>query len=113
MSRRPVGNVRRTTNPPPSTVRVAGTTVATERCWVIPASRPAGQRLFRRRHRVDCSGERILPRPVPEEVLVHVVHRVVFPPKGIDAACEDRGDDATGVVLVPLLPGPVARRQRV
>src|SRR5918995_4198251 len=109
MSRRGLGNVRRTTKPPPSTVRVAGTTWATERCCVIPASRPAGRRLFRGRHRVDRAGERVLPRPVPEEVLVHVVHLVVHPPVEVDAAREDAGDDAAGVVLLPLLPGRIGR----
>src|SRR5512133_3829798 len=107
MSRRPVGNVRRTTKPPPSTVRVAGTTFATERCCVIPATRPAGRRLFRGNHRVDGAGECVLPRPVPEEVLVHVVHLVVHPPEEVDAAGEDAGHDAAGVVLLALLPGRV------
>src|SRR2546421_2650432 len=67
MSRRGLGNVRRTTNPPPSTVRVAGTTLATERCGVIPGSRPVGRRLFHRGERLHRAGESVLPWPVPED----------------------------------------------
>src|SRR5881227_729871 len=104
MSRRGPGNVRRTTNPPPSTVRVAGTTSATGRCSGIPGSRPVGRRLFHGasgggRHGVHRGRQRVLPRPVPEEVLVDVVHLVVHPPVEVDAAREDAGHDAAGVVL--------------
>src|SRR5438093_11978453 len=118
MSRRALGNVRRTTKPPPSTVRVAGTTLATDRCCVIPGSSPVGRRLFhgcgyrvsgRGRHRVHRARQRVLPRPVPEEVLVDVVHLVVPPPVEVDAAREDAGHDAAGVVLLAFLPGGVGR----
>src|SRR6266550_9342057 len=109
MSRRGLGNVRRTTNPPPSTVRVAGTTLATERWGVIPGSRPVGRRLFHRGERLHRAGESVLPWPVPEEVLVDVVHLVVHPPVEVDAAREDAGHDAAGVVLLALLPGGVGR----
>src|SRR5947207_14327173 len=101
----PVGNVRRTTNPPPSTVRVAGTTLATERCCVIPGSRPVGRRLFHRGERLHRTGEGVLPRPVREEVLIHVVHLVVGPPQAVDRAREERRHDASGVVLLPLHAG--------
>src|SRR5438270_5105126 len=109
MSRRGPGNVRRTTNPPPSTVRVAGTTLATERCCVIPGSRPVGRRLFRWGERLHRAGEGVLPRPVPAEGEVAVAHRVCLPPVPVDGAREDRSDDAVGVVLLPLLPGGVGR----
>src|SRR2546429_8949040 len=109
MSRRGLGNVRRTTNPPPSTVRVAGTTLATERCCVIPGSRPVGRRLFHRGERLHRAGEGVLPRPVREEVLVHVVHLVVGPPQAVDRAREERRHDAPGVVLLPLHTGRVGR----
>src|SRR5262249_29881262 len=120
MSRRADGNVRRTTNPPPSTVRVAGTTLATVRCVIprfnagwpraIPSVCRAGKRLRGlRRDRLDRTRQRVLPRPVPEEVPVPVVHHVVEPPEEVHAAGEDGGDDPAGVVLLPLLPGRVRR----
>src|SRR5256714_15685380 len=109
MARRGLGTVRRTTTPPPSTVRVAGMTSATERCCVIPGSRPVGRRLFHRGERLHRTGEGVLPRPVREEVLVHVVHLVVGPPQAIDRAREERRPDAPGVVLLPLPAGRVGR----
>src|SRR6266700_1508748 len=114
MSRRGVGNGRRTTKPPPSTVRVAGTTCATAR-WVcvvglMRGSRPTSRRVFRAAgalrgvgcERLHGAGEGVLPGPVPLEVVVAVAHRVGLPPVPVDRAGEDRGDDAAGVVLLAL-----------
>src|SRR5215210_6590266 len=63
-----------------------------------------------RRHVVDRAGERVLPRPVPLEVPVALVHEVVEPPVDIDAARPNRGDDAADVVVLGLHAGRVRRR---
>src|ERR1700716_133739 len=55
-----------------------------------------------RRHVVDRAGERVLPRPIPLEVPVALVHQVVIPPVAVDAARPDRGDDAADVVVLAL-----------
>src|SRR2546429_6946870 len=62
-----------------------------------------------RRHVLDRRGEGVVPRPVPLEVPVHVLHLVVHPPIEVDTARRDAGDDPTGIVLLPLLAGGVGR----
>src|SRR5918996_3413028 len=115
MSRRPVGNVRRTTKPPPSTVRSDGTTLATGRSSLIRALMPAGGGLFRGvpllpgGERVHGAGEGVLPRPVPLEVSVSVAHGVGLPPVAVDRAGEHGGDDASRVVLGCLHAGGIGR----
>src|SRR5437870_4746846 len=54
---------------------------------------------------LDRLGEAVFPGPVLLEMAVAFGHQVVLPPRAIDAACQERGDDAPDVVVRSLQSG--------
>ena len=56
--------------------------------------------------------EAVFPGPVLLEMAVAFGHQVVLPPRAIDAACQERGDDAPDVVVRRLQTGGIRARDR-